>query len=352
MSTLLEKIVGRRKERNIPNRNVIRSSVPRDPKISRRNRPTKSSRSSPGKSSESASTNHGFHRRSFIRAWKRFHEGSLSHWTTTTVIALSLTIYGSFALLMSNANTALDQWKGDNLITVFLETSVSPSQLTEIRSIIADKPGVGSITLVTPAEAMGRMKTMLGDESGLLDGLDENPLPHSIEFKLLTSDLAKTSQLAIELGSWPGVEAVSYDHQWAERLASVVHVVRYSGLVLSFMLLSAVALIISNTIKLTIIARRNEVEVMRFMGATDVFIKMPFIYEGVLQGVLGAMGALILTSFLFVGAQEATLELGHAFDIHLQLHYLPVSQLMVIMGLGVILGLTGAWISLSRFLEI
>ncbi|MBF0382119.1 MAG: ABC transporter permease [Magnetococcales bacterium] len=293
-----------------------------------------------------------FQLRSLQRAWNRFHAGSLSHWTTTIIIALSLTIFGAFTLLLSNANTALEQWTGDNLITVFLEENTTIHQMEEIQNRIAQNPGVDQLSVVSPAQAMGRMKNMLGSEAGLLDNLSENPLPYSIEFRLHDKKYEKTANLAFKIGTWLGVEAVSYDQQWAEKLAAVIRTFRFVGSVLTLLLLTAVALIISNTIKLTIIARRDEVEVMRFMGATDSFIKTPFIYEGVLQGLLGAIGALLLTSLLYWGADGATTELGSAFGIFIELHYLQVNQLLLIMALGIFLGLTGALISLSRFLEI
>ena len=293
----------------------------------------------------------GFHQRALARAWRQFQGGSLSHWVTTSVIALSLTIYGTFALLLTNANTALEQWEGDHLITVFMERTASATQLAAVQEMITNVPGITGLKVITPAEAMGRLKVMLGSEAGLLDDLEENPLPSSIEFQLLRGKAESSRVLAHELGGWPGIEAVSYDYQWADRLAAVVKVVRYAGMVISFLLLSAVAMIISNTIKLTIIARRDEVEVMRFMGATDAFIKIPFIYEGILQGLLGALGALVFTSLLYFGAQEVVLDLGRVFGVHLPLHFLPFLQLMVILTFGVVLGLAGALLSLSRFLE-
>jgi cell division transport system permease protein len=302
--------------------------------------------------SDTATISKSFQLRSLKRAWNRFNAGSLSHWTTTVIIALSLTIFGAFTLLLSNANTALDSWTGDNLVTVFLEEKTAIIQMEEIQQRIAQTPGVDQVYVVSPAEAMGRMKNMLGSEAGLLDNLDENPLPYSVEFRLGDKEYEKTANLAYEIGTWAGVEAVSYDQQWAEKLASVIHTFRFIGTVLTILLLTAVALIISNTIKLTIIARKDEVEVMRFMGATNSFIKTPFVYEGVLQGLFGAIGALLFTTLLYWGAEGATTELGAAFGIFINLHYLPWSQLLVIVVLGIFLGLTGALISLSRFLEV
>ena len=272
-----------------------------------------------GNSNNGVTISKSFQLRSLIRAWNRFHAGSLSHWTTTIIIALSLTIFGAFTLLLSNANTALDNWTGDNLVTVFLEDNASINQMEAIREKISELPGIGQGVVVSPAQAMGRMKNRLGSEAGLLDNLDENPLPYSLEFQLTDKEYEKTADLAYEIGIWSGVEAVSYDQQWAEKLAAVIHSFRFIGTVLTILLLTAVALIISNTIKLTIIARRDEVEVMRFMGATDSFIKTPFVYEGVLQGLFGAIGALIFTILLYWGAEGAAAELGAAFGIFINL---------------------------------
>ncbi len=293
-----------------------------------------------------------FHWRSLKCAWRPFAEKSLSHWTTTMVIALALTIYGTFSLLLVNANTALSKWEENNLITLFMQRSADRNQLIEVGKAIKNHPGVMDLVIISPSKAMERLKNMMGEEAGLLDELDENPLPYSMEFKIAGQTHAQSMELAKKIGTLPAVEAVSYDHQWADRLASLVQTIRYIGNILSFMLLATVALIASNTIKLTIIARRDEIEIMRFMGADDSFIKMPFIYEGLLQGLLGSGGALILTGLLYFGARDAVFKLGQAFGAFLQLEFLPISQLGLLIFLGAALGLSGALISLSRFLDV
>lgn len=293
-----------------------------------------------------------FHLRSLKCAWRPFANKSLSHWTTIIVIALSLTIYGTFTLLLVNANTALDKWEDDNLVTLFMSRTADRNQLISVGKTIKNHANISDLVIISPKEALQRLKTMMGEEAELLDELEENPLPYSMEFKLLGQDRAQVAAIAKKIGALPGVETISYDHQWADRLASLVMAIRYIGNILSFLLLAAVALIVSNTIKLTIIARRDEVEIMRFMGASDLFIKMPFIYEGLLQGLLGAVGALILTGLLYLSVQDVLLELGRTFGILLQLEFLPVSQLGLLVFLGAALGLSGAFISLSRFLDV
>lgn len=299
-----------------------------------------------------ASYTNNFHLRSLLRAWKRFRGGSLSHWATTIVIALSLTIHGSFVLMLANADAAIQKWKGDNLVTVFLQPTASVSQLTQIRDQLAKNPEIHGLTIVSPADAMARMKTMLGSEAALLDNLQDNPLPYSLEFHAQDDHVDNLKTLAQDISSLPGIESVSYDHEWAKKLAATLQFIRTIGMSLIVLLLSAVALIIANTIKLTIIARRDEIEVMRFMGATNLFIKTPFLYEGIIQGLLGALSATVLILLLYGGTSQATSELLHAFGVHLDLIFLSWPQLFFLLSLGVGLGLVGALISLSRFLEI
>ncbi|MBF0146526.1 MAG: ABC transporter permease [Magnetococcales bacterium] len=319
-----------------------------------RNRPgnTRKGRSGQSRTLDATTYTRNFHLRSFFRAWRRFRSGSLSHWTTTIIIALSLTIHGCFVLLLANADSAIQKWDGDNLVTVFLEKGTAVTQLTQIRDQLLKKEGIQNLSLVSPEEAMTRMKAMIGAEAELLGELTDNPLPHSFEFQVIGNNIDQTAALAREIDSWPGVETVSYDQAWAKKLSATVQFIRYTGMSLLFLLLTAVALIISNTIKLTIIARRDEIEVMRFMGATDGFIKAPFIHEGVIQGVLGALGATGLILALFHGANKATEELATAFGFHVTLHFLSWPQGLFLFFLGIGLGLIGALISLSRFLEV
>lgn len=295
---------------------------------------------------------HNFHLRSILRAWRRFRSGALSHWTTTVIIALSLTIHGCFVLLLTNADSAIQKWQGDNLVTVFMKKETDVAQLTQTRDQLQSKTEIQGLTVITPDEAMGRMKSMLGPEASLLDDLSDNPLPYSLEFRVQDNDQNHLSTLAGEIRSWPDVEAVSYDHEWAKKLSAVISLVRYAGMALLFLLLTAVTLIISNTIKLTIIARRDEIEVTRFMGATNTFIKAPFFYEGVIQGFLGALGAIGMTLTLYIGASQIVSDLANTLGFHLEVHFLSLPQLAFTLTLGIALGLLGALISLSRFLEI
>ncbi len=293
-----------------------------------------------------------FHARSFRHAWKPFAERSLSHWTTTLVIALALTIYGTFSLLLVNAEAVLNRWESGNLVTVFMQRSVDRNMLMGVGKAIKGRAGVTHLTYVSPKEALIRLKGMMGEEAKLLDELEENPLPYSLEFRVTGHNREQVRALAKEVGTFPGVETVSYDQQWADRLEAVVGLFRYVGNFFSLLLLAAVALIVSNTIKLTIIARRDEMEIMRFLGADDAFIKTPFLYEGALQGLLGASGAVVLTGLLYLGAHGVIGELNRSFGIMLSVEFLSIWQVILLVLVGAALGVAGALLSLARFLEV
>ena len=296
-----------------------------------------------------------FHGRAIKKAWRQFHDGSLSHWITTLVIALSLTIYGVFALIIVNATQSLESWQHENLVTIFMKSEATSLEGRLVKKRLVALPEVENLIVVPPELALSRLKAMLGTEAGLLDELDENPLPTSLEFRFAGVDGLETvvaEQLTQKIAGWPGVEAVSFDREWVDRLSAIIQAFRLGGNIISGLLLVAVAFIISNTIKLTIMARSDEVEVMRFMGATDAFIKIPFLYEGVLQGLFGAVISLILTLGLYFIAIPATHELGRSFGVNLTLQPLPLEQMAFIAALGVALGLAGALISVSRFMEV
>lgn len=294
----------------------------------------------------------GFHRQALRRAWAYFHQGSLSHWVTALIIAVSLTIYGVQALLLSNVETTLTAWQGEHRITVFLKQKADQHVAARLRDWLSQQPGVTAARVTPPREALASLRGMLGSQGRLLDDLPENPLPYAIECQvhgqLPPEQAASLASLSLVRDE---VDAVVFDREWMERLAALVEAFRYVALSLSALLLAAVTLIVSNTIKLSIGARRNEIEVMRFVGATDAFIKTPFVYEGLLQGILGAVLALGLVALLQLGGQSALAELGRTFGLRLELGGLPPEQAALILGLGVVLGGLGALISLTRFLE-
>jgi cell division transport system permease protein len=270
---------------------------------------------------------------------------------TLSTIAISMLILGLFSLIYLNVQQSLHQMGGELQITAYLQETISPEQAEMLRSKVADWPEVEGITYISKKQALARFRSQLREYAGILEGLKENPLPASLELTLMPQygRSGNIKELSSRLGRLPGVAEVQYGRKWMAKLRVFVEVMKLVGITVGGLLLIATIFVISNTIKLTFYSRREELEIMRLVGATDFFIKAPFLIEGLLHGLGGALlaaGSLsLLILFLF----------SH-LDLPLRLAVmagsLPMGQLVGgFLGLGLLLGVLGSMVSLRRFLR-
>ena len=270
---------------------------------------------------------------------------------TLSTIAISMLILGLFSLIYLNVQQSLHQMSGELQITAYLQETISSEQAKVLRSKVADWPEVERITYITKEQALARFRSQLREYAGILEGLKENPLPASLEVTLMPQygRSGNIKELSTRLGRLPGVAEVQYGRKWMAKLRVFVEVMKLVGITVGGLLLIATIFVISNTIKLTFYSRREELEIMRLVGATDFFIKAPFLIEGLLHGLGGALlaagGLSLLILFLF----------SH-LDLPLRLAVmagsLPTGQLVAgFLGLGLLLGVLGSMVSLRRFLR-
>ena len=270
---------------------------------------------------------------------------------TLSTIAISMLILGLFSLIYLNIQQSLHQMGGELQITAYLQETISPDKANVLRSKVADWPEVESITYISKEQALARFRSQLREYAGILEGLKENPLPASLELTLMPQygRSGNIKELSTRLGRLPGVAEVQYGRKWMAKLRVFVEVMKLVGITVGGLLLIATIFVISNTIKLTFYSRREELEIMRLVGATDFFIKAPFLIEGLLHGLGGALlaagGLSLLILFLF----------SH-LDLPLRLAVmagsLPTGQLVAgFLGLGLLLGVLGSMVSLRRFLR-
>jgi cell division transport system permease protein len=270
---------------------------------------------------------------------------------TLSTIAISMLILGLFSLIYLNVQQSLHQMGGELQITAYLQETISPEQAEMLRSKVADWPEVEGITYISKKQALARFRSQLREYAGILEGLKENPLPASLELTLMPQygRSGNIKELSTRLGRLPGVAEVQYGRKWMAKLRVFVEVMKLVGITVGGLLLIATIFVISNTIKLTFYSRREELEIMRLVGATDFFIKAPFLIEGLLHGLGGALlaagGLSLLILFLF----------SH-LDLPLRLAVmagsLPMGQLVGgFLGLGLLLGVLGSMVSLRRFLR-
>ncbi|MEE9531270.1 MAG: permease-like cell division protein FtsX [Syntrophobacteria bacterium] len=270
---------------------------------------------------------------------------------TLSTIAISMLILGLFSLIYLNVQQSLQQMGGELQITAYLQETISSEQAKVLRSKVADWPEVEGITYISKEQALARFRSQLREYAGILEGLKENPLPASLELTLMPQygRSGNIKELSTRLGRLPGVAEVQYGRKWMAKLRVFVEVMKLVGITVGGLLLIATIFVISNTIKLTFYSRREELEIMRLVGATDFFIKAPFLIEGLLHGLGGALlaagGLSLLILFLF----------SH-LDLPLRLAVmagsLPMGQLLAgFLGLGLLLGVLGSMVSLRRFLR-
>ena len=268
-------------------------------------------------------------------------------------IAVSFVIVGIFLIITGNLGALVADWKEQFQVTVFLEDGITVDQLALLRKRVQSERAVRSTTYTSKAEALQQFKREMQGKESLLEGLGENPIPASLQLRVheayQTPEALK--QLTASLGRLEGVEDVMYGQEWVDRLSSVIHVLRLLGLSVGLALGLASLLIVSNTIRLAVYARAEEIEVMRLVGATRLHIRLPFVLEGIIQGTLGAGLALLL---LF-GAYRATLwqiqmTPGQIFGMGVG-SFLAPHWVVLMVAVGAAVGAFGSLISVGRFLR-
>ena len=270
---------------------------------------------------------------------------------TLSTIAISMLILGLFSLIYLNVQQSLHQMGGELQITAYLQETISSEQAKVLRSKVADWPEVERITYISKEQALARFRSQLREYAGILEGLKENPLPASLEVTLMPQygRSGNIKELSTRLGRLPGVAEVQYGRKWMAKLRVFVEVMKLVGITVGGLLLIATIFVISNTIKLTFYSRREELEIMRLVGATDFFIKAPFLIEGLLHGLGGALlaaGGLSLLILLLFSHLDLPLRLA------VMAGSLPTGQLVAgFLGLGLLLGVLGSMVSLRRFLR-
>ncbi|TLS50605.1 ABC transporter permease [Paenibacillus antri] len=298
---------------------------------------------------------------------RHFREGFRSIWrngwmsfASISAIAISLFILGVFMVLAMNINKLTEDIENEVEIRVYLDVSVDRGRVPEIQNAIGKIEGVKRIEFVSKEDGLEFLKERLGEEGReLLEGQegDNNPLPDSFTVEVYeprTIDLVAQRILALNAGKDPApIWELNYGADTVRTLFQVTDIVRNVGLVLVAGLALMSMFLISNTIKITIVARRREIAIMKLVGATNGFIRWPFFIEGALLGVVGSV---IPAVIIFVGygqlVASTEMELGL-----LQIALLPLGEVAqvtfgLLIGLGFVIGVWGSTLSVRKFLKV
>lgn len=273
---------------------------------------------------------------------------------TIGTVAIALMLLSFFTLIVLNVQNLTKQWSRDIQVVVYLDQVPSQSALEQWLEEVQMYPEVEEVTYVSQHEAFERFKERLGQNKDLLDGLMPEILPAALEISLKENARSRegTESLISLLKSNEAFNNFRYGQEWLDRYDAFIFLLQLTGSLAGGFLIFATLFIISNTIKLTIYARRDELEIMGLIGATPMFIKAPFMAEGALQGIIGAILALggchMLYYFFLKKGLAALLTTAAAENIH----FLPWTVQGAVIATGLLLGFIGSVLPLRKFVRI
>ncbi|UCF88548.1 MAG: ABC transporter permease [bacterium] len=269
---------------------------------------------------------------------------------TIGIISICLFLVGGYLLITYNLQGVFEAWKDQVLITVYLRDGFPEDDILLLQDRLSSLPEVHAVTYTSKEKALEEFGAMLGEDRFLIEGLDRNPLPASLQMtpKEPYRNLEGVRTILAAIGDDPLVQDIQYGQDWLDRLDKLFYLLDFGALVLGLTLSLAAVFIISNTIKITVMARRDELEIMRLVGATEGFIRLPFLVEGVIQGMAGALISLgLLGGVHLLVSTRSDQPLLKMLNLD-SLSFLPLTAMGAILLGGMVLGGLGSLASVGR----
>ncbi len=289
--------------------------------------------------------------RFYRRAIKDILENRFLTAITVITIALSIMIASAFALFFINAGDVLNLWQKGIRMMVYLKPDTSEAGRLDTKFRLQGIAGVQSATFISKKEAMAKLKSQMQHHTALLDNLKENPLPDAFEITIEPSARNSTELdfLAERITSLSTVAEVEYGQQWIRRFTNIINLFRLAGYGIGALFFMATVFIVANTIRLVLYSRRDEIEIMRLVGATDRFIKIPFYIEGMIQGGAGTLLGLLV---LFAGYLSLSSHVEHNVSgSFITIRFFPVEICAAFIVGGILVGGLGCLVSLKQFMR-
>lgn len=285
----------------------------------------------------------------FQGMWRNRGMGAAS----VTSITAVLIILGLVLVMILSINNVVNEAKNKfDSIQIFLEDEISKEELQSIEDTIKADGEVLSIEYQSKNQALDIMKKDWKDDAYLLEGLEENPLPNSFIVKV--KDIEYSDVLVDEICELKGIEDIVYYKDIIQKLVIFAKYIRLGGLVIIGILVAISIFIISNTIKITVTARKNEINIMKYVGATNGYIRGPFIIEGVLFGLIGALLSILIVNFgygyFFNAVNDKLYVLFTVYLVPPASLFKDISIIFTSIGIGI--GALGSLVSLKRFLNV
>ncbi len=291
------------------------------------------------------------HAREMSFTLRRFFNNFSGAMLTCFVIGITLALPASLHTMVRNINAVSYSWETTLQASLFLKDSTTPAQAEALIAKLKGRPGVAEAIYITREQSLAEFKALSGFGAAL-DLLETNPLPAVITITPIKGvQRPMIDALVVELSQLPEVEVAKLDRQWLDRLFKVIELVQRLVLLIAGVLGLAVIVIVGNTIRLDIEAKRAEIVVMKLIGATNGFIRRPFLYTGLWYGLVGGAIAWLMVFGAVFALSGPARELAGLYGSDYRLQGLPWLATLVMFAAGIVLGWIGAWWTVSRHLK-
>ena len=270
---------------------------------------------------------------------------------TVLVIAVTLALPAAMHLVIKNARSISESWDNALDFSVYLRKDVTVDKARQLAAIVSQRADVEAVTLITAEEALAEFRQQSGFGEAL-DHLTDNPLPHTLVVRPAPSNTeVSMGLLNEELGNLPESDFVQVDTEWVRRFHAILAILERAILMGAALLGAAILVIIGNTIRLDIQNRREEIEVTKLIGASNAFVRRPFLYSGFWYGLTGGLLALLLVWYGLYALAEPVSRLAGLYERAFDVLALSAGESFAIIGTGIGLGLVGSWIAATRHMR-
>ena len=270
---------------------------------------------------------------------------------TVLVIAVTLALPASLHLVIKNARSLSAGWENALDFSVYLKSGTSIADAQQMEKLIVQRADVASVRLISAEDALQEFREGSGFGSAL-DYLQDNPLPHTLVIRPAPSNTqASVVLLHEELGNLPLTDVVQVDSDWVRRFLAILDIVQRAIGIGGILLGAAIVIIIGNTIRLDIENRRAEIEVTKLIGASNAFVRRPFLYSGFWYGLFGGALALALIAYGLYALRAPVARLSSLYNSRFEILSLGLQESTAIVGSSVLLGLIGSWLAAARHMR-
>ena len=238
------------------------------------------------------------------RALQDIRSNRMLSLVTISTFALSILIVSSAMLFFINMGDIIDGWRQGIRIMAYLQDGLTATDRSHLKIRMENLYGVKQVDFIPKDEALARLRTQMGRQTSILENLDSNPLPDAFEIQMISASQSwdKVEQLATALDDLEGVTEVEYGQRWIKRIINIFNLFQLTGTIMGALFFMAAIFIVGNTVRLVLYSRREEVQIMRLVGATERFILAPFYFQSLILAALGGIIGLVTLYIMYIGS--------------------------------------------------